>query len=63
VSLTWDLTDDRGRPVPAGVYLLRLSGTFEADSALPYVARVVVKAKQCRGAPLARAHCTTTRRG
>jgi hypothetical protein len=63
VSLTWDLTDDRGRPVPAGVYLLRLSGTFESDSALPYVVRVVVKAEQCRGAPLARARCTTTRRG
>ena len=62
VSVSWDLADAAGRPVQPGTYLLRLTGTFEGDRALPYVVRVVVKATKCRGAPLDRARCTTTTR-
>ena len=34
----WDLTDDQGKPVPAGDYLIRLEGTLYWESSVLYTA-------------------------
>ena len=62
VSLTWDLTDEAGRSVRAGTYVLRLAGSRDGDRALPYEVRVTVKGGLCRGNPLERARCKLAER-
>lgn len=62
LALTWDLTDEAGRPVRPGAYLLRLAGSRDGDRALPYEVRVVVKGQVCRGNPLERARCKAAKR-
>jgi uncharacterized protein with LGFP repeats len=57
VSTTWDLTDETGRAVRPGTYVLRISGSRDGDRALPYAKQVIVKAESCRGNPLERARC------
>ena len=56
-QLTWDLTDPTGTPVKPGTYVLKLTGTWGEDTALPYAETVVVAAPLCRGTPLQRATC------
>ena len=62
VAVTWDLTDDQGRSVPPGAYLLRLTGSRDGDRARCTAARVVVEGKTCRGTPLQRARCRASTR-
>jgi hypothetical protein len=61
VSASWDLTDGEGEPVEPGDYLLRLSGSRAGDQALPFTQRVTVR-DGCRGSPLDRALCRSSRR-
>ncbi|MEX2289333.1 MAG: N-acetylmuramoyl-L-alanine amidase [Mycobacteriales bacterium] len=62
VSTTWDLTDENGRAVRPGTYVLRISGSRDGDRALPYAVEVVVKGIVCRGSPLERAKCKAVKR-
>ena len=54
-ALTWNLTDETGRPVRPGTYALRLAGANAA--VVPVVSTVVVGDPPCRGRPLGRAVC------
>jgi hypothetical protein len=62
VTLAWDLTDQSGRSVPAGTYVLRLAGSRDGDRALPYEVRVTVTGKLCRGTSLQRVRCKPPKR-
>ena len=56
------LTGPDGTPARAGTYYLRLTGTRDGDRALPFVRKVVVKERACRGNPLERARCRVAKR-
>jgi hypothetical protein len=62
VTLAWDLADEGGRAVRAGVYVLRLTGSSNGDRALPYEVRVTVRGQVCRGNALQRARCRPVKR-
>ena len=40
LTYVWDLTDDEGNPVPAGIYRIRLEGTLFWDSNVLYTAEI-----------------------
>ena len=61
-ALAWNLTDDAGRPVRRGTYVLRLDGSAGGKPALPYARTVVVAPETCGGTPLARAVCRAQQR-
>ncbi|MCL6538762.1 MAG: hypothetical protein K6T28_09305, partial [Acidothermus sp.] len=44
VDVTWGMTDNQGRPVPAGVYTLTLSSTQSGNTARPWSTSVAVGA-------------------
>jgi hypothetical protein len=62
ITLSWDLSDARGAPVPNGRYRFRLTGSGDGDRALPYSTEVVVGPAACRGTPLQRAACAAASR-
>jgi hypothetical protein len=62
LSTSWDLTDQSGRSVRPGTYLLRLSGSRPGDQALPFATQVVVEPELCRGSPMQRALCRADQR-
>jgi hypothetical protein len=62
ISTEWDLRDEAGKPVRAGTYVIRMTGSRDGDRALPYARQVVVKEEACRGTPLKRARCRSLRR-
>jgi hypothetical protein len=62
LSTSWDLTDQGGRSVRPGTYVLRLSGSRPGDRALPFATQVVVEPESCRGTPMQRALCRADQR-